>query len=180
MKISQKLEQAKKERRTWWSFEYFPPRTAQVCRFRHSIPHLLPTVPNRAYKTLSIVSNACDSSAPSSLTLHGVLSRVMLYLPKDRILTCSQAFWWTDFRTHDRDDQVLPGDDWSRDMHASDVYQHAARKDRHSSYGASSLRSTIARRPTPSLDLGCQGARLSQCSGTSGRPSSWERGLGGR
>jgi len=29
MKISQKIEQAKKENRTWWSFEYFPPRTAQ-------------------------------------------------------------------------------------------------------------------------------------------------------
>lgn len=29
MKISHKIEQAKKEKRTWWSFEYFPPRTAQ-------------------------------------------------------------------------------------------------------------------------------------------------------
>ncbi|KAH9884797.1 methylenetetrahydrofolate reduct [Cubamyces lactineus] len=29
MKISQKIEQAAKEDRIWWSFEYFPPRTAQ-------------------------------------------------------------------------------------------------------------------------------------------------------
>ena len=33
MKITQKIEQAKKEKRTWWSFEYFPPRTAQVRQF---------------------------------------------------------------------------------------------------------------------------------------------------
>lgn len=30
MKISQKIEQAAKEDKVWWSFEYFPPRTAQV------------------------------------------------------------------------------------------------------------------------------------------------------
>lgn len=30
MKISQKIQQAEKENRVWWSFEYFPPRTAQV------------------------------------------------------------------------------------------------------------------------------------------------------
>ena len=30
MKISQKIAQAEKEDRIWWSFEYFPPRTAQV------------------------------------------------------------------------------------------------------------------------------------------------------
>ena len=30
MKISQKIQQAEKEGRIWWSFEYFPPRTAQV------------------------------------------------------------------------------------------------------------------------------------------------------
>ncbi|KAF8508575.1 methylenetetrahydrofolate reductase-domain-containing protein [Hysterangium stoloniferum] len=29
MKISQKIEQAQKDDRIWWSFEYFPPRTAQ-------------------------------------------------------------------------------------------------------------------------------------------------------
>ncbi|TDL23949.1 methylenetetrahydrofolate reduct [Rickenella mellea] len=29
MKITQKIEQATKEDRVWWSFEYFPPRTAQ-------------------------------------------------------------------------------------------------------------------------------------------------------
>jgi len=84
MKISQKLEQAKKERRTWWSFEYFPPRTAQVRQFGHSIPLLLSTVPNRVYKTSLIVSNACDSSARSSLTLHGVLSPVMFHTPNAR------------------------------------------------------------------------------------------------
>lgn len=33
MKISHKIEQAAKEDRVWWSFEYFPPRTAQVSRF---------------------------------------------------------------------------------------------------------------------------------------------------
>jgi methylenetetrahydrofolate reductase (NADPH) len=30
MKISQKIEQSNKDGRVWWSFEYFPPRTAQV------------------------------------------------------------------------------------------------------------------------------------------------------
>lgn len=30
MKITQKIQQAEKEGRVWWSFEYFPPRTAQV------------------------------------------------------------------------------------------------------------------------------------------------------
>lgn len=78
MKITQKLEQAKKEKRTWWSFEYFPPRTAQVRRLRDPISHFLPTAPNRVCKTLSIVSNACDSSARSSLTSHGALSSVHL------------------------------------------------------------------------------------------------------
>ncbi|KAI0792185.1 methylenetetrahydrofolate reduct [Abortiporus biennis] len=29
MRISQKIQQAQKEDRVWWSFEYFPPRTAQ-------------------------------------------------------------------------------------------------------------------------------------------------------
>ena len=30
MKISQKIQQSAKEDKVWWSFEYFPPRTAQV------------------------------------------------------------------------------------------------------------------------------------------------------
>jgi methylenetetrahydrofolate reductase (NADPH) len=30
MKISQKIQQQSKENKLWWSFEYFPPRTAQV------------------------------------------------------------------------------------------------------------------------------------------------------
>lgn len=30
MKISKKVEKATKEDKVWWSFEYFPPRTAQV------------------------------------------------------------------------------------------------------------------------------------------------------
>jgi len=30
MKISQKIKQQTKEDKIWWSFEYFPPRTAQV------------------------------------------------------------------------------------------------------------------------------------------------------
>jgi len=30
MKISQKIQQSKKEGKVWWSFEYFPPRTDQV------------------------------------------------------------------------------------------------------------------------------------------------------
>ena len=32
MKITKKIEQAYKDDRIWWSFEYFPPRTAQVGR----------------------------------------------------------------------------------------------------------------------------------------------------
>ncbi len=31
MKISQKIQQSTKDDKVWWSFEYFPPRTAQVC-----------------------------------------------------------------------------------------------------------------------------------------------------
>ena len=30
MKISQKIQQSAKDDKIWWSFEYFPPRTAQV------------------------------------------------------------------------------------------------------------------------------------------------------
>jgi len=30
MKISKKIEQSSKAGKVWWSFEYFPPRTAQV------------------------------------------------------------------------------------------------------------------------------------------------------
>lgn len=30
MKVSQKIEKQQKEGKIWWSFEYFPPRTAQV------------------------------------------------------------------------------------------------------------------------------------------------------
>lgn len=39
MKITEKLAKAEREGRTFWSFEFFPPRTAQVS---------LPTDPNRA------------------------------------------------------------------------------------------------------------------------------------
>jgi methylenetetrahydrofolate reductase (NADPH) len=31
MKITDKIEKAEREGRTYWSFEFFPPRTAQVC-----------------------------------------------------------------------------------------------------------------------------------------------------
>jgi methylenetetrahydrofolate reductase (NADPH) len=30
MRISEKIARAEREDRIWWSFEYFPPRTAQV------------------------------------------------------------------------------------------------------------------------------------------------------
>lgn len=30
MKISQKFQQSARDDKIWWSFEYFPPRTAQV------------------------------------------------------------------------------------------------------------------------------------------------------
>jgi hypothetical protein len=35
MKITQKIEQSIKDDKVWWSFEYFPPRTAQVLHFTH-------------------------------------------------------------------------------------------------------------------------------------------------
>ena len=38
MKISQKIEQSAKEDKIWWSFEYFPPRTAQVPILMLAIP----------------------------------------------------------------------------------------------------------------------------------------------
>jgi len=31
MKITEKIKQCEQKDRVWWSFEYFPPRTAQVC-----------------------------------------------------------------------------------------------------------------------------------------------------
>ena len=34
MKISQKIDQSTKDGKVWWSFEYFPPRTAQVGQWR--------------------------------------------------------------------------------------------------------------------------------------------------
>jgi methylenetetrahydrofolate reductase (NADPH) len=41
MKITQKIEQSIKDDKVWWSFEYFPPRTAQVlfthCDQDHSL-----------------------------------------------------------------------------------------------------------------------------------------------
>ena len=43
MKISKKVEKATKEDKVWWSFEYFPPRTAQVRPFGmllHTAEHL--------------------------------------------------------------------------------------------------------------------------------------------
>jgi hypothetical protein len=40
MRISQKIEQAGKEDRVWWSFEYFPPRTAQV-RSTHGLVYAM-------------------------------------------------------------------------------------------------------------------------------------------
>ena len=45
MKISQKIQQTKKEGKIWWSFEYFPPRTDQVysgpSAERLSVSHLI-------------------------------------------------------------------------------------------------------------------------------------------
>jgi methylenetetrahydrofolate reductase (NADPH) len=40
MKISQKIQQTKKEGKVWWSFEYFPPRTDQV--YSRSLAERLP------------------------------------------------------------------------------------------------------------------------------------------
>ena len=47
-----------------------------------------PNAANRVYKTSSIVSNVCDSSARSSLTLHGTLSTIWLVCAR----TCIHAF----------------------------------------------------------------------------------------
>jgi methylenetetrahydrofolate reductase (NADPH) len=37
MKISQKIDQSLKDDKVWWSFEYFPPRTAQVSFFQYQL-----------------------------------------------------------------------------------------------------------------------------------------------
>lgn len=43
MKISQKIQQSTKEGKVWWSFEYFPPRTAQVtCAYAQLLNSHLP------------------------------------------------------------------------------------------------------------------------------------------
>jgi 5,10-methylenetetrahydrofolate reductase len=52
MRISEKIAQAEREDRVWWSFEYFPPRTAQVSPTRYL--HVIAShVAFRAFKTYS-------------------------------------------------------------------------------------------------------------------------------
>ena len=41
MKISQKIQQSAKDDKVWWSFEYFPPRTAQVTTLYANCAHIL-------------------------------------------------------------------------------------------------------------------------------------------
>ena len=41
MRISDKIAQADKEDRVWWSFEYFPPRTAQVSPDENTVMQVL-------------------------------------------------------------------------------------------------------------------------------------------
>ena len=41
MRISDKIAQADKEDRVWWSFEYFPPRTAQVSSDEDAVVQVL-------------------------------------------------------------------------------------------------------------------------------------------
>lgn len=55
MRISQKIEQSAKEGKVWWSFEYFPPRTAQV-----SIVQRTTTVLRNAEYLLQGLQNLLD------------------------------------------------------------------------------------------------------------------------
>lgn len=70
MKVTEKIQQAEKDNRVWWSFEYFPPRTAQV-RSDSVCARDAQLMFHRDYKTCLTVLSACAVSDQSSLTLHG-------------------------------------------------------------------------------------------------------------
>ncbi len=60
MKISNKIQHATKEDRVWWSFEYFPPRTAQVSQVALRKPlfthcRLGSATPPRSYRAYAFV-----------------------------------------------------------------------------------------------------------------------------
>ena len=66
MKITQKIEKSSKEDKIWWSFEYFPPRTAQVCTFHLTFSYYDSQATSRACKICSIALSACALWGPSS------------------------------------------------------------------------------------------------------------------
>ena len=96
MKISQKIQQSTKEGKVWWSFEYFPPRTAQVCfpfiRSKCQVGFL--TSFSRDFKTFSTVSSACGLLDQSSSISPGVYRHLRHLLGKAD--TAVKECWGTD------------------------------------------------------------------------------------
>ena len=68
MKITEKLAKAEREGRTFWSFEFFPPRTAQVDEALGTLPAWLSC---RGCRISMIELNECETWGPSSLTSLG-------------------------------------------------------------------------------------------------------------
>ena len=74
MKVTQKLAQAQQEDRTWWSFEFFPPRTAQglqVRRFAHARPPPIEVLDDETPASFlnfeSLILDGKTDSAPAPL-----------------------------------------------------------------------------------------------------------------
>ena len=74
MKISQKIEQAAKEDRGWWSFEYFPPRTAQVLLNSSLFVYVHPSFHSydRVSKTSWTALSVCEDWVRNSSTSLGM------------------------------------------------------------------------------------------------------------
>lgn len=95
MKITQKLEQAKKEKRTWWSFEYFPPRTAQV---RRSVESHSASRPNGSEQGLQNLVDRIERMrllGPEFIDITWCAVHAPACMRAKLVFTRSQAFWRT-------------------------------------------------------------------------------------
>ncbi|GBE86652.1 methylenetetrahydrofolate reductase-domain-containing protein [Sparassis latifolia] len=92
MKISQKIDQANKEGRVWWSFEYFPPRTAQglqnlldrIERMRRLGPEFIDITWNAGGRTSDLTSEmvkTCQSLIGIETCMHLTCTN----MPKEKV-----------------------------------------------------------------------------------------------
>ncbi|CCA74929.1 probable MET13-putative methylene tetrahydrofolate reductase [Serendipita indica DSM 11827] len=81
MRITEKIEKAEKQNRVWWSFEYFPPRTAQgfqnlvdrIERMRHLGPEFIDITWNAGGRTSELTSEmvkTCQSLLGIETCMH--------------------------------------------------------------------------------------------------------------